>query len=280
MVRIGVVDVDLDTVRELVVARERADLAALTGSAAVLAGGTWLLSEPQDHLDRLVDITALGWPALTATDAGLEIAATCTLAELDTAATSSPWPAAELFPLACRALLASHKIRRTATVGGNICLALPAGAVLAALTALDAEALVWHGDTERRIPLSRFVLGPGRTDLRPGEVLRSVHIEAAKMRSRTAFRKIALAPQGRSGAVVIGRADVDGGCAITLSAATSRPIVLEFASVPTDGELRATILDLPRELWFDDPHGTPAWRRHVCTVLAADVLAELREARP
>ncbi|MFI5781668.1 FAD binding domain-containing protein [Nocardia sp. NPDC051570] len=271
---------DLDTVREVVVARERADLAALTGDAAVLAGGTWLYSEPQERIGRLVDITMLGWPALTVTDAELEIAATCTLDELDTAVLPPEWSAAELFPQACRALLASHKIRRTATVGGNVCLGLPAGAVLAALTALDATLLIWgEGGRDRRIPVAHFVLGPGRVELRPGEVVRSIHLTSAKMRSRTAFRKIALAPLGRSGSVVMGRADIDGRCAITVSAATMRPVVLEFADMPTPGELTATIMGLAREVWYDDPHGTPAWRRHVSTVLAGDVLADLREVR-
>ncbi|WP_026344030.1 xanthine dehydrogenase family protein subunit M [Nocardia sp. BMG111209] len=291
---------DLDTIREVIVARERADLEALGPNSAVLAGGTWLFSEPQDRLDRLVDITALDWPALVVTPAGLEIAATCTLAEFDAAAgvreatpamsgvvggagsvaLPAEWVAVRLFSQACRALVASYKIRRAATVGGNVCLGLPAGAVLAALVALDGTAVVWLPDGgERSIPLARFVIGPGRTVLRPGEVVRSIRLDDAKLRSRTAFRKVALAPLGRSGAVVMGRRDADGRCAITLSAATVRPTVLEFGAVPEDSELVATVLGLDRGVWFDDPHGTPAWRRHVCTVLGREVLAELREVR-
>lgn len=272
---------DVDTIRELVVARDRTDLAALTGNSAVLAGGTWLFSEPQDHLERLVDITALGWPGLTVSPAGLEIAATCTLAELENAAWPAAWAAGALFPQACRALVASYKIRRMATVGGNACLALPAGAVLAALVALGGIGLVWAVDgTERRIPMSRFVSGPGATALLPGEVLRSVFLDVSKMRSRIAFRKIALAPLGRSGAVVMGRADLDGRCAITLSAATVRPIVLDFAGLPSVRELAATILGMDLGLWYDDPHGDPAWRRQMSVVLAREVVAELNEARP
>ncbi|SLH82114.1 Putative oxidoreductase (molybdopterin dehydrogenase?) [Mycobacteroides abscessus subsp. abscessus] len=69
--------------------------------------------------------------------------------------------------------MASHKIWRTATVGGNVCLALPAGAVLAVLVALDAVAVVWpRAGGERRILLREFVTGPGRTVLAEGEVLR------------------------------------------------------------------------------------------------------------
>nr|WP_221333265.1 FAD binding domain-containing protein [Nocardia transvalensis] len=263
----------------MVIARDRADLGALHGNSAVLAGGTWLYSEPQEHLERLVDITALGWPSLSVTPEGLEIAATCTLAELEEVG-AGEWPAAALFAQAGRALVASHKIRRVATVGGNVCLALPAGAVLAALTALDGTAVVWTAaGGERRIPLSRFVLGPGRTVLGVGEVLRSVIVSDAALRARTAFRKIALTPLGRSGAVVIGRADADGGCAVTLSAATVRPIVLRFGTLPSHSDLSATVMGLDPAVWYDDPHGAPVWRRHVSALLARDVVAELGGVR-
>jgi putative selenate reductase molybdopterin-binding subunit len=47
-----------------------------------LAGGTWLYSEPQANLRRLLDLRALGWEPLNVSDDGLHIAATCTIAEL------------------------------------------------------------------------------------------------------------------------------------------------------------------------------------------------------
>ncbi|MDO3648809.1 FAD binding domain-containing protein [Nocardia mangyaensis] len=277
---------DLDTVREVVLARERADLALVGPGSAVLAGGTFLYSEPHDHLDRLVDITTLGWPSLTATPAGLEIAATCTLAEfagarpgreLGTATLRPDWPGTALFAPACRALLASHKIWRTATVGGNVCLSLPAGAVLGALVALDAVAVVWpRGGGERRIPLREFVTGPGENVLATGAVVRSFLVPTASLMAHASFRKIALAPLGRSGAVVMGRRMADGRCAITVTAATERPVVLDFDSVPKEFELTDALSEIEPSLWFDDPHGAPDWRRHVTGLLAAEVAAELR----
>ncbi|MEU7765946.1 FAD binding domain-containing protein [Nocardia sp. NPDC049190] len=277
---------DLDTIREVVVARERADLRMLGASTAVLAGGTFLFSEPQDQLERLVDITTMGWPPFEVVADGLEIAATCTLAEFAGAAPGRElgmpvlregWPGTALFAPSCRALLASHKIWRSATVGGNVCLALPAGAVLGALTALDGVALIWAADgSDRRIPLRDLVLGPGHTVLRPGEVLRSIRVPRSSLLARTSFRKIALAPLGRSGAVVLGRRDPDGRCAVTLTAATVRPIVLDFAAAPDDTEIAGAVGALDPTLWFDDPHGSPEWRRHVAGLLARAVAAELR----
>jgi hypothetical protein len=49
---------------------------------AWLAGGTWLFSEPQWTTDTLIDLEQLRWPALKTSPAGLEIAATCRIAEL------------------------------------------------------------------------------------------------------------------------------------------------------------------------------------------------------
>ncbi len=44
---------------------------------AWLAGGTWLFSEQQPHLRRLIDLEGLGWQSLVVSDRGLEIGATC-----------------------------------------------------------------------------------------------------------------------------------------------------------------------------------------------------------
>src|SRR5258708_36858719 len=42
-----------------------------------LAGGTWLFPEPQVAVDTLIDLDSRGWAPLTATETGLDIAATC-----------------------------------------------------------------------------------------------------------------------------------------------------------------------------------------------------------
>ncbi len=91
----------------------------------MLAGGTWLFSEPQPDLHTLVDLRDLGWTPLEVTPAGLTIAATCTLRQL------AEWTASPLLHQCCAALAGSFKIWHEATVGGNICLGLPAGPMIA-----------------------------------------------------------------------------------------------------------------------------------------------------
>ena len=59
---------DLNTIAEVARPGTREQLPVWTAGDAWLAGGTWLFSEPQVHLRRLVDLANLGWPALTVTE--------------------------------------------------------------------------------------------------------------------------------------------------------------------------------------------------------------------
>jgi CO/xanthine dehydrogenase FAD-binding subunit len=262
---------DLNTVTTLHRPGGRAELTGCLGpGTAALAGGTWLFSQPQPDLHTLVDLTGLGWPPLTVTGHGLDIAATCTLAEL-AGFTAAP---GSLFRACCEALAGSFKIWHTATVGGNICLALPAGPMTSLAAALDGTAVLWSGaDSQRRVPVAEFVVGDRRTVLRPGEVLRAIELPAAALAARTAFRRAALATQGRSGSVVIGRRDADGAFVLTVTAATDRPRRLAFPVVPAAAELAGALGRI--DPWFDDPHGAPDWRRAVTVALAEEVRAEL-----
>lgn len=241
---------------------------------APLAGGTWLFSQPQPMLHTLVDLTALGWPPLIVAEDGLEIAATCTLHELAGFTAPEHWPALALVRPCCAALAGSFKIWNTATVGGNICLALPAGPMTSLAVALDAVALVWTPDGgQRRLTVAELVVGERRTGLLAGEVLRSVHLPATTLTSRTAFRRAALTAQGRSGSVVIGRRDAQGQFVLTVTAAVDRPYRFAFPFVPESVELAAALDRVPR--WYDDPHGAPDWRRAVTLLLAEEIRAEL-----
>ena len=87
---------------------------------AFLGGGTWLFSEPQVATDTLVDLEQLGWPPLTVTPDGLEIAATCRIVELHDFKGPPDWRAVPLFDKCIDAFLMSFKIWNAATVGGNV----------------------------------------------------------------------------------------------------------------------------------------------------------------
>src|ERR1700749_1567392 len=196
---------DLNTIAEVARPRSRSELPVWTAGEAWLAGGSWLFSEPQVHLRRLIDLTDLKWPALTIGEHGLSIAATCTIAQLDALACPPDWLAAPLINQCCRAFLASFKIWKTATVGGNLCMSLPAGPMITLSSALDGICTIWQADgSARRVAAADFVTGDGRNVLERGDLLRQIDIPVAALRRRAAFRQISLTPVGRSAALPIG----------------------------------------------------------------------------
>jgi CO/xanthine dehydrogenase FAD-binding subunit len=259
----------------------RALLPGLGGDRALLAGGTFLFSVPQPHLRGLVDLTAAGWTPISAADDGLTVAATATLARLaDLAPAEHPrWPALPLLAGCCEALVGSRKVWHVATVGGNICLALPAGPMTTLAAALDGVATIWTAAgrvrTER---VEDLVIGARRTTLAAGDVLRSIHLPATALRGRTALRKASLAPLGRSAVLIAGRRDPDGAFTVAVTAALPRPAVLRYPALPDDDRLAADVdaLGDSHGGWYDDPHGTPEWRHATSVLFAEQIRAELR----
>ncbi len=269
---------DLSTVTSIRTPRDRGalDLAGLAGrpNEGVLGGGSWLFSEPQLHLDTLVDLTALGWPAITVTDAGLTIAATCSIAELAALPAQAGWSSHPLILQSCEALLGSFKVWNVATVGGNVCLGLPAGPMTSLLAALDAEALIWTPDGgDRRMPVLDLVTGVQRSALASGEVLRSIEITGEALSSRSGFRRIALSPLGRSGTLVIARVAASGRFLVTITASTERPVRISFDDIPTAAELADAVHAV--DCWYDDVHGDPDWREAMTARFAEQLRREL-----
>ena len=265
---------DLTTVATITPARTRADLAALGPAVVPLAGGSELFADPRIHLTGLVDLQTMHWPALTVSADGLEIAATCTLAELSRLAAQPGWVAHPVFHQACTALFGSFKVWNVATVGGNLCTSLPAGPMICLTAALDAQLLIWRADgSDQWLPAADFVTGNTTNVLAPGDVLRSIHVPVSTLSARTAYRKIALSPLGRSGAVLIGRLDADGVFVLTVTGGTVRPVQLRYPAVPDATVLAADIAAI--DAWFTDAHGAADWRRAVSGLLGEEIRQEL-----
>jgi CO/xanthine dehydrogenase FAD-binding subunit len=274
---------DLNTINEVARPQTREQLPVWTAGDAWLAGGTWLFSEPQVHLTRLIDLADLKWTALTIGDTELTIAATCTVAQLDAFACPPEWIASPLINQCCRAFLASFKIWKTATVGGNICMSLPAGPMTSLTAALGGVCTIWKADgSEQKIKVADFVTGNQRNVLASGDLLRQIDIPLAALKRRAAFRQISLTPVGRSAALLIGSLASDGALALTVTASTVRPIQLSFAQMPSAKQLHAAILQqIPDAIYHTDIHGKPAWRKHMTLRLAEEIRTELQgPARP
>ncbi|TVL90527.1 FAD binding domain-containing protein [Streptomyces sp. SAJ15] len=273
---------DLNTITEVVRRPSAQPGAEWREGDAWLAGGTWLFSVEQPDLRRLIDLTALRWDPLVPSDTGLEIAATCTIRDLYAFAPRDDWVAGTLLATSCEAFLSSFKVWNSATVGGNICMSLPAGPMITLTVALEARyELVAPDGSARTVDALDFVTGDRQNILSPGEILRRVDIPAYALRKRTAHRRFSLTRLGRSTVFLIGtQTPGTSDLLLTVTAGTSRPVRMAFDTMPDARTLQQSIDVIPADTWFADPNGTPDHRRHLTKHFAEEIRRELMAGSP
>ena len=88
-------------------------------------------------------------------------------------------PGAECF-ISASSQVGAPQIRNRGTVGGNIISASPAADTVPALMALDAKVVLKSSTSERTVDLDKFMKGPGKTDLLPGELMTEIIIPKSK----------------------------------------------------------------------------------------------------
>ncbi|WP_329114245.1 FAD binding domain-containing protein [Streptomyces sp. NBC_01353] len=273
---------DLNTITEVVRRPSDRPGADWREGDAWLAGGTWLFSVEQPELRRLVDLTVLPWDPLVRADAGLEIGATCTIRDLHAFVPPADWTAGSLLATSCEAFLSSFKIWNAATVGGNICMSLPAGPMITLTVALEARYELWAPDgSVRTVDALDFVTGNNRNILAPGEILRRVEVPARALRRRAAHRRFTLTHLGRSTVFLIGtHTPGTSDMTLTVTAGTTRPVRFAFDRMPDAPTLGQSIDAIPADVWFADPNGTPDHRRHLTEHFAEEIRRELMAGDP
>jgi len=268
---------DLHTITEIQRPSRLEDVKEWKQGYAYLAGGTWLFSEPQVNTHTLIDLDTLQWPSLVASDAGLEIASTCKVVDLDRFAAPPEWIAAPLLSECCHSFLASFKIWNEASVGGNIIMSLPAGPMISLTTALEGVITLWPREGEpRQLPVVDFVTGNHQNVLQPGELVRSIFLPAHALKKKHAFRRFTLTHLGRSETLIIGTLCPEhGDFLLTITASTLRPIQFRFEAVPTAAEVRKAIDGIPLDQYLADTHGSPEHRQHLTYYFSEQIRQEL-----
>jgi len=159
--------------------------------AKIIAGGTDVLSLMQRGallVDYVIDISNLeSLRYIRENSEGLKIGALTKLRTIE----NSPI-VQERYTCLYEAVrkVGSMQIRNMATIGGNICRASPAGDPLLSLWTLGAKVKLHGSEGRREIPIESFILAPGRTALKTGEILTEVEIPALDENTYTAFSKI------------------------------------------------------------------------------------------
>ncbi len=121
----------------------------------------------------------------------------------------------ERFPIlaAASGKVGSRQIRNVATIGGNICNAVPCADTAPALLALGAEAHILGPSGRRVLPLNQFFVGPGRSALAHDELLLGFFLPGTFARAGGAYHKHAWREAldiQMCGAAVVLSADSDG----------------------------------------------------------------------
>ncbi len=161
------------------------------GRAKILAGGTnlitWMKME-QVAPECVINIGKLSeLEGVSSQDDQITVGPLTTIKSL----LNAPSVQAEHTALAeACAAFGSTQIQMMGTVGGNLCNGSPASDTVPALMALDAQLVLVGPDGERALPVEEFLVGPGQTGLRRGELLRSILVSRPRPGSGSAFIKI------------------------------------------------------------------------------------------
>ena len=86
--------------------------------------------------------------------------------------------------------LGSIQIRNVATIGGNICTAAPSADTATPLLVLGTQVRIKSLKEERTIPIEEFFKGPGKTVLKPGELVKELIIPKPLPNTGSAYYKL------------------------------------------------------------------------------------------
>jgi CO/xanthine dehydrogenase FAD-binding subunit len=267
--------------------REARSLLARHPSAAVLAGGTDLvvgarsgkrpLPESIVAIHRLQELRGIEHLA----SGGLKIGALTTHGDLE----ASPqvmrlWSAIS----DAAALVGSPATRHLGTVGGNLCNASPAMELGSPLLVFDASVELAAKGRRRGIPLSSFVLGPGRIAAAAGELLTAVTLPAQQKRFSSGSAYLRLEYRQAMEIAVVGAAahiavDKRGRCRLARVALTAvAPTCVrvpdaeeQMVGARLDDELidRAAHTAAAAARPIDDVRASAGYRREMVAVIVA-----------
>lgn len=261
-----------------------------------IAGGTDLVVQLKEgghkfpyprylvSLRRLPELKVLEWRE----GEGLRLGAGLTMSEVvESALVRERYPAL----VDGAGIVGSLQTMNMATIGGNACNAAPSADTAPPLLALEARARIVGPEGERVLPVEQFWLGPGRTVLRPGELLVEFLLPPPAPRSAAVYRRHT--PRKQMDIAVVGVAvavELDGDgralkrARIALGAVAPTPIRARRAEAALEGQAptpeaiaRAAALAREEATPISDVRGSAAFRRHLVEVVTERLLHEAIE---
>jgi len=255
-------------------------------NARLIAGGTDLVNKLRtgairtEHLvslSRVRDLDRVRYKE----EGGLSIGATARVSDVGRHdAVRTRYPA---LAHACSAM-ATTQIRNMATVAGNLANGSPCADTAGPLLVYDAVLSISDRSGRRRVPLAEFFKGPGVVDLRPTEIVETIHApppgDAGSAYLRISARsRVDMSAAGVAGLIAL---DSDGRVSrarLALGSVGPTPMRCPDAEQVLAGQVpdsalleRAAAACAGASLPIDDVRATAEWRRAVVGVLARRVL--------
>lgn len=216
--------------------------------ARPIAGGTDLLVHMRAGTTSpgyLVDLAGLGLSYVRQEAGMVKIGATTTFSEL----LDSELIRRHLLCLAeSVAQIGAVQCRNMATIGGNLCSAVPSADSAPPLLVLGAQVVIVGRHGERVLPLDQFFAGPKQSVLQPGEILVAIEVPLPAQRTGTSFLKL-----GRRRAMTLA--------------------VVNAAALVSPGEDGRTVEDVRIALGAVAP--TPIRARRAESILQGQVISEV-----
>lgn len=185
-------------------------------------------------------------------------------------------------------LVANHRVRQRATIGGNLCEADYASDPPSVLMTLGCRVRIMSSRSERTVPLPEFLLGFFETALAPDEIVTEVLVPRPPSAARTTYLKyISRSAEDRPcvGVAAYLELDESGRCRevrIAVSGATAAPFTLaevtsSFRGAPAGSGAWSEIAGAFSEAIcpISDGRGSAAYRKHVTGQLIRRALEEV-----
>lgn len=257
-------------------------LGRANGAGRLLAGGTDLLVQMRTGRLKpglVIDLKRIpGITEIREDKDGFHIGAAASAASItEHEGLSKVWPGV----VEATGLIGSTQIQGRASLGGNLCNASPAADSVPSLIAAGAVCIAEGKSGRREIPVEEIQAGPGKTNLKPDEILVAFRLPARPARSGDAYLR--LIPRTEMDIAVVGAGvsltlDETGTCTaarVAVGAVAPTSLLVEEAGAALVGtkiddealdKLNAAIAAACNPI--SDKRGTKEYRTKTASVLA------------
>jgi len=185
--------------------------------------------------------------------------------------------------------VASYQLRTRATVAGNLCNASPAGDTIGAGLVLDAKVHVHGVDGDRVEALRAFFKGPGKTVLKPGDIVTIVEYPIPPQGAQGRYIKLGRNAIGDLAIVGVTAFGYPDGAAasgyrflVALASVAPTPLLLELAMLSEKAITDETINEAAEFAMnsvtpIDDVRGSARYRKLMVRNLTRKAVADVWE---